>query len=78
MVDVNRESPLFDRLLPLQIQHVGDVSPLLLSDVSNRQSSLVFRVLQGVQPTSVVGQNETVYHFEVSFFFLYLFDFYYI
>ncbi len=78
MVEVNRESPLFDKFLPLQIQQVGELFPLLLSESSNRQTTLVFRVLQGSQPTSVIGQNEIVYHFEITDdrdpYFIYYFD----
>jgi hypothetical protein len=77
MVDVNRSAPLFDKSLPLQLQNAGEVSPLLLTD-SQRQTTLVFRVLQGSQPTAVIGQNETFFHFEVTDdrdpYFLFFFD----
>eukprot|EP01038_Epipyxis_sp_PR26KG_P013519 gene13519-18137_t len=53
-----REAPLFDKFLPVQIQDgVHD---------NNRQTSLVFRILQSSQPTASAGQTERVFHFELT------------
>ena len=56
-MDLVRESPLFDRYLPIQIQDGAHDS---------RHSVLVYRILQGTQPTPTIGQTERVYHFEVE------------
>ena len=58
MVDLQRDIPLFDKFMPIQ-----------LHDSSNetRTTTLVFRIIAGSQPASVVGQTERLYHFEVIF-----------
>jgi hypothetical protein len=56
-MDLQRDSPLFDKILPIQVQENAQ---------DLRHANLVFRILQGTQPTNVVGQVETVYHFEVK------------
>jgi hypothetical protein len=58
MTDLERDSPLFDRILPIQIHGDG-------LDPDTRSNSIVFRVLQGTQPSTILGQTEKLYHFEV-------------
>jgi len=60
-MDVQRDSPLFDKVLSIQVQENAH---------EIRHSTLVFRILQGTQPTNAVGQLETIYHFEVGDFLL--------
>lgn len=60
MTDLDRENPLFDRSLPVQIQ--GNHH-----DPDMRTSNLVFRILHGTQPSTVPGQVEKLYHFEVLY-----------
>lgn len=57
MAELHRESPLFDRLLPIQI--TDDVH-------DNRGTNLVLRILKGSQPTASAGQIESVLHIEVT------------
>ncbi|KAJ1436086.1 hypothetical protein B484DRAFT_262960 [Ochromonadaceae sp. CCMP2298] len=69
MADLQRESPLFDHVLPIQVQDgVHDT----------RHTNLVFRILQGTQATPVVGQTEKVFHLEITderdSYFLYYMD----
>eukprot|EP01031_Cornospumella_fuschlensis_P032505 gene32505-39300_t len=71
MADLDRQNPLFDRSLPVQVQ--GS-----LHDPDLRSSNLVFRILHGTQPSSVPGQVDKLYHFEITDerdpYFLYYFD----
>lgn len=62
-MDLQRDSPLFDKILPIQVQENAQ---------DLRHANLVFRILQGTQPTNVVGQVETVYHFEVITYYNYV------
>lgn len=70
MADLRRDEPLFDRFLPIHV-HAGGIS-------ENRPTNLVFRILKGQQQTQAIGQNECVYHFEVTDdrdpYFIYFFE----
>lgn len=55
MTDLHREAPLYDQRFPVTFP--SEDQP---------KDSLVLRILEGSQPSQVVGQNEKVFHFEVS------------
>ena len=56
MADLLRETPLFDKFLPIQV--IDEENEI-------RVSTLVFRIIEGTQAASVAGQTEKVFHFEV-------------
>lgn len=59
MAELQRDLPLFDQALPVEIIDPQSHEP--------RQLNLVIRVLQGTQPSPTIpGQSERIYHFEVT------------
>lgn len=51
---LRRDAPLYDQRFPLFLP--GDDQP---------KDSLVLRILEGSRPSTVVGQTEKIFHFEV-------------
>jgi hypothetical protein len=57
MTELQRDSPLFDKMLVIRLQ----------SGIQEaRQIPLTVRIIPGIRPTSIHGQNEKLFHFEVS------------
>jgi hypothetical protein len=58
MTELQRDSPLFDKILVIRLQ----------SGIQEaRQIPLTVRIIPGIRPTSIHGQNEKLFHFEVSY-----------
>jgi hypothetical protein len=56
-LDVKRDTPLYDRLHSFQV----------VDETNNpSETTLVFRILPGSQPSTVPGQHEPLYYFEVT------------
>lgn len=56
-MELRRDSPLFDKFLPIEVSDDRD---------DPHYVTLVFRIIKGYRNTSVPGQTEVIYHFEVS------------
>lgn len=57
MTELQRDSPLFDKILVIRLQSGTQEA---------RQIPLTVRIIPGIRPTSIHGQNEKLFHFEVS------------
>jgi spindle assembly abnormal protein 6 len=69
MIDLQRESPYFEQVLPIQVSNGPDDMKTL---------NLSFRIIPGFKQSKQSGQNEKVIHFEFADendpYFLYLLD----
>lgn len=57
MTELQRDAPLFDKMLVIRLQSGLQEA---------RQIPLTVRIIPGIRPTSIHGQNEKLFHFEVS------------
>lgn len=59
IIELNREQPIFDRILSIQLHNN------INQDIKTNQLS--FRILHGIKSTNAVtGQNERLFHFEIT------------
>lgn len=57
MTELHREAPLFDKILMIK----------LTSGLQEaRQIPLTVRIIPGIRPTTIHGQNEKLFHLEVG------------
>ena len=59
MSELQRDAPLFDKILVMRLQSGLQEA---------RQIPLTVRIIPGVRPTNINGQNEKLVHLEVSYF----------
>lgn len=57
MTNVDRDQPLFEKLLPVEIIELH---------CDDRDARLMFRILKGTKPSLIAGQVENIYYYEVS------------
>ena len=57
MSELQRDAPLFDKVLVMRVN-----SGLQ----EGRQIPLTIRIIPGIRPTNINGQNEKLFHLEVS------------
>lgn len=57
MTNVDRDQPLFERLLPVEVTELH---------CDDRDARLMFRILKGTKPSLIAGQVENIYYYEVS------------
>jgi hypothetical protein len=57
MTELSRDAPLFDKILVMRLQSGLQEA---------RQVPLTLRIIPGIRPTNISGQNEKLFHFEVS------------
>jgi hypothetical protein len=57
MTELHRDAPLFDKILMIK----------LMSGLQEaRQIPLTVRIIPGIRPTNIHGQNEKLFHLEVG------------
>lgn len=57
MTELHRDAPLFDKILMIK----------LMSGLQEaRQIPLTVRIIPGIRPTNINGQNEKLFHLEVG------------
>lgn len=57
MSELQRDAPLFDKTLAMRLQNGLQEA---------RQVPLTVRIIPGIRPTNINGQNEKLFHLEVS------------
>lgn len=57
MTELQRDTPLFDKILVMRLQSGLQEA---------RQIPLTLRIIPGIRPTNINGQNEKLFHFEVG------------
>jgi hypothetical protein len=64
MTELQRETPLFDKLIPIEI---------CSADMESQKTvHLAFRIISGTRSTPSAGQVERLFHFEVFYVELFL------